>query len=161
LWVYGEDMPSQVEEVIQRGIGIAAALSIVTGTGAIEGIITNYVINEISDLPPLIAGGITGIRLLVPPIMTCLAMQNFASDSKNSAKNIIREIASDCIILGALFGIGAGLVAFGVTSPATIGASTSLAFFPLMTLLGKVMPNNLVKVENISEHQDNFYQEVE
>lgn len=154
-------MPSQVAEVIQRGIGIAAALSIVTGTGAIEGIITSYAINAISGLPPLIAGGITGVRLLVLPIMTCLAMQSFASDSKNSAKNIIREIANDSILLGALFGMGAGLVTLGVTSPATIGASTSLAFFPLITLLGKVMPSNLVKIENISEHQDHSYQKVE
>lgn len=79
-------MPSQVKEVIQRGIGIAAALSIVTGTFSIEGIIASYTINAISDLPPLIVAGITGIRLLALPIMTCLAMQSFASDSKNSAK---------------------------------------------------------------------------
>ncbi|HCE59764.1 MAG TPA: hypothetical protein DEQ74_02965, partial [Wolbachia sp.] len=118
-------------------IGTTVAL-VAAGIGAINGIITSYTISYISGLSPFIAGlspiivgGIIGVGLLIPILSIYELAEDLISGSEKSLQNIVKNIVG----IGVSFGTGAGLVAIGFTSPAEIGALTSLVLVALVILI--------------------------
>ncbi|BET35612.1 hypothetical protein [Wolbachia pipientis] len=118
-------------------IAIALALGVAAVTGALAGLALSYV-----NLPPLIAGGIIGsAMLLVCCVISACSFskttnlndipESMSEENKqilreysNSAEYKIKNYAHTISSIGVFFGVGAGLVALGVTSPAAIGALT-------------------------------------
>ncbi|APR97756.1 hypothetical protein [Wolbachia endosymbiont of Folsomia candida] len=111
---------------IVKGIAIfggmaSIGIGCVAGIGAINGILGGCIASFIPGLSPLVVGGMIGLGgftlLCLPFTVLRLSL---------SEKKI--ELASKTISAMAVsFGIGAGLVALGFTSPAAIGALTLLA----------------------------------
>ncbi|WP_250126906.1 AI-2E family transporter [Wolbachia endosymbiont of Ostrinia furnacalis] len=118
-------------------IALALALGVAAVTGALAGLALSYV-----NLPPLIAGGIIGsAMLLVCCVISACSFskttnlndipESMSEENKqilreysNSAEYKIKNYAHTISSIGVFFGVGAGLVALGVTSPAAIGALT-------------------------------------
>ncbi len=118
-------------------LAIALALGVAAVTGALAGLALSYV-----NLPPLIAGGIIGsAMLLVCCVISACSFskttnlndipESMSEENKqilreysNSAEYKIKNYAHTISSIGVFFGVGAGLVALGVTSPAAIGALT-------------------------------------
>ncbi|QUI59993.1 hypothetical protein JKF54_03420 [Wolbachia endosymbiont of Spodoptera picta] len=116
---------------------LALALGVAAVTGALAGLALSYV-----NLPPLIAGGIIGsAMLLVCCVISACSFskttnlndipESMSEENKqilreysNSAEYKIKNYAHTISSIGVFFGVGAGLVALGVTSPAAIGALT-------------------------------------
>ncbi|WP_375604113.1 hypothetical protein NOX90_00190 [Wolbachia endosymbiont of Anurida maritima] len=139
--------------MILRGIAI---LGVAAGISAGIGALASLALSAIS-LPPLIAGGIIGSAVLLVSIITklCCDFQiTTETDMSEEHKRVLREYynsteykvgyyVKDIISIGVAFGIGAGLVALGFTSPAAIGALTyiagAVACIPLKLLTDKVI----------------------
>ncbi|MCA7010522.1 hypothetical protein [Wolbachia endosymbiont of Tribolium confusum] len=132
------------------GICCGIAGGIVAGLGAIDGIVTNYAISSISGLLPLVAGGMVGAGFLLSSLCAIgLIAKLSTSGFKDSSKEIVQAIA----YTGVRFGIGAGLVALGFTSPAAIGAIGAvvgyIAYIPFKLLIDKAMPDTSMKIDGI------------
>lgn len=112
-------------------IGIGCIAGIVAGVGAINGILGGCIASFISGLSPLIVGGMIGLGGLT---LLCLPLSLYyiATSEKK-----IAYATSTILPMAVSFGIGAGLVALGFTSPAAIGALTALAGIPLGLLINK------------------------
>ncbi|WP_353280766.1 hypothetical protein [Wolbachia endosymbiont (group B) of Cyclophora punctaria] len=128
---------SKLELAIAIALAIALALGVAAVTGALAGLALSYV-----NLPPLIAGGIIGsAMLLVCCVISACSFskttnlndipESMSEENKqilreysNSAEYKIKNYAHTISSIGVFFGVGAGLVALGVTSPAAIGALT-------------------------------------
>lgn len=118
-------------------ITIALALGMAAVTGTLAGLALSYV-----NLPPLIAGGIIGsAMLLVSCVISACSFSKTTNlndipegmseehkqilrEYSNSAEYKIKNYAHTISSIGVYFGVGAGLVALGFTSPAAIGALT-------------------------------------
>lgn len=143
--------------VILTGVvGVTLILGMAAGTGALAGLALSYV-----NLPPLIAGGIIGsTMLLVCCVISACSFskttnlndipegmseryEQILREYSNSAEYKIKNYAHTISSIGVSFGVGAGLVALGFTSPAAIGALTFvvglIAYAPLNFLLDKVI----------------------
>ncbi|MFP3024111.1 MAG: hypothetical protein ACEY3K_15020 [Wolbachia sp.] len=135
---------------------IALALGMAAVTGTLAGLALSYV-----NLPPLIAGGIIGsAMLLVCCVISACSFskttnlndipegmseehEQILREYSNSAEYKIKNYAHTISRIGVSFGVGAGLVALGFTSPAAIGALTFvvglIAYAPLNFLIDKVI----------------------
>ncbi|MHC3898400.1 UNVERIFIED_CONTAM: hypothetical protein LBW93_05895 [Wolbachia endosymbiont of Nasonia longicornis] len=135
---------------------IALALGMAAVTGTLAGLALSYV-----NLPPLIAGGIIGSAMLlvccVISACSCSKTTNLNDipegmseeheqilrEYSNSAEYKIKNYARTISSIGVSFGVGAGLVALGFTSPAAIGALTFvvsvIACIPLNFLIDKAI----------------------
>ncbi|WP_341822841.1 hypothetical protein [Wolbachia endosymbiont (group A) of Clivina fossor] len=73
--------------------------------------------------------------------------------STSGFKDSSKEIAQAIAYTGVRFGIGAGLVALGFTSPAAIGALAavvgSIAYIPFKLLIDKAMPDTSMEIDGI------------
>ncbi|WP_264336425.1 hypothetical protein [Wolbachia endosymbiont (group B) of Chorthippus brunneus] len=154
---------SNLEKKIESKLELAAGATILTltlgmaaGTGALAGLALSYV-----NLPPLIAGGIIGsAMLLVCCVISACSFskttnlndipegmseryEQILREYSNSAEYKIKNYAHTISSIGVSFGVGAGLVALGFTSPAAIGALTFvvglIAYAPLNFLIDKVI----------------------
>ncbi|URG41063.1 hypothetical protein [Wolbachia endosymbiont of Ostrinia scapulalis] len=130
-------LEKKFESKLELAIAIALALGVAAVTGALAGLALSYV-----NLPPLIAGGIIGsAMLLVCCVISACSFskttnlndipESMSEENKqilreysNSAEYKIKNYAHTISSIGVFFGVGAGLVALGVTSPAAIGALT-------------------------------------
>ncbi|WP_264337748.1 AI-2E family transporter [Wolbachia endosymbiont (group B) of Dolichovespula media] len=128
---------SSLEKKFESKLALALALGVAAVTGALAGLALSYV-----NLPPLIAGGIIGsAMLLVCCVISACSFskttnlndipESMSEENKqilreysNSAEYKIKNYAHTISSIGVFFGVGAGLVALGVTSPAAIGALT-------------------------------------
>lgn len=129
-----------IYEMAIAGISCGIVGGIVAGLGAIDGIFTNYAISSISGLSPLVAGGMVGVGFLLSSLYAIALIAKLSTSGfKDSSKEIVQAIACT----GVRFGIGAGLVALGFTSPAAIGALTFvvsvIACIPLNFLIDKAI----------------------
>lgn len=137
-------------------LGGIAILGVAVGISAVIGALAGLALSAIS-LPPLIAGGIIGSAILLVSIINkaCCGFQiTTETDMSEEHKRVLREYnnSTECKVknyvniitnIGVFFGIGAGLVALGFTSPAAIGALTfiagAVACIPLTLLTDKVI----------------------
>ncbi|MFL3876701.1 hypothetical protein [Wolbachia endosymbiont of Trichogramma kaykai] len=128
---------SSLEKKFESKLAITIALGMAAVTGALAGLTLSYV-----NLPPLIAGGIIGSgMLLVRCVISACSFskttnlndipESMSEENKqilreysNSAEYKIKNYAHTISSIGVSFGVGAGLVALGVKSPAAIGALT-------------------------------------
>ncbi|WP_353280334.1 hypothetical protein [Wolbachia endosymbiont (group B) of Silvanus unidentatus] len=141
--------------ILTGGVVVTLILGMAAGTGALAGLALSYV-----NLPPLIAGGIIGsAMLLVGLIKACFFSkttnlnyipkgmsekhEQILREYSNSTEYKIKNYAHTISSIGVSFGVGAGLVALGFTSPAAIGALTFvvsvIACIPLNFLIDKVI----------------------
>lgn len=139
--------------------GLTAAFAcVVAGFGAINGIATSYAISYVSSLSPFIAGlspvivgGMIGVGLLT----SLLIMRSLMNDLISYSREFPKGLASAVAYTGTAFGVGAGLVALGVTSPAAIGTIATVmglgVVSALLTLLER--PRELKNIR--SEHYSN------
>jgi len=137
---------SEREAIVLMIAGGTAIALMIAGFGAVNGIVTSYAISYISSLSPLVAGlspliigGIIGVGL-VSALLTTVGLVGILI---MSPQEFPKTLAIATAYTGAAFGIGAGLVALGVTSPATIGALASLALTFLKYLTEP--PSSLMK----------------
>ncbi|OAB82029.1 hypothetical protein WSTR_03035 [Wolbachia endosymbiont of Laodelphax striatellus] len=122
--------------ILTRVVAVTLILGMAAVTGSLAGLALSYV-----NLPPLIAGGIIGsAMLLVGLIKACFFSkttnlndipegmskehEQILREYSNSAEYKIKNYAHTISSIGVSFGVGAGLVALGFTSPAAIGALT-------------------------------------
>lgn len=141
-------------------LGGIAILGVAPGISAVIGALAGLALSFIS-LPPLIAGGIIGsaVVLISLIINSCrsqktTSLNDISEDMSEEHKQILKEYSNstECKVknyvniitnIGVFFGIGAGLVALGFTSPAAIGALThiagAVAYIPLKLLTDKVI----------------------
>lgn len=148
------NLEKKFESKLELAITIVLALGKAAVTGALAGLALSYV-----NLPPLIAGGIIGsAMLLVGLIKACFFSkttnlnyipkgmsekhEQILREYSNSTEYKIKNYAHTISSIGVSFGVGAGLVALGFTSPAAIGALTfvvGFAYDPLNFLIDKVI----------------------
>ncbi|BET33090.1 MULTISPECIES: hypothetical protein [Wolbachia] len=153
------NLEKKFESKLELAAGTIVILTIALGMGAVTGALAGLALSYV-NLPPLIAGGIIGsAMLLVGLIKACFFSkttnlndipegmskehEQILREYSNSAEYKIKNYANTISIIGVFFGVGAGLVALGFTSPAAIGALTFvvsvIACIPLSFLIDKAI----------------------
>ncbi|WP_265036032.1 hypothetical protein [Wolbachia endosymbiont (group A) of Anomoia purmunda] len=86
-------------------------------------------------------------------LSSLLAISLIATLLTSGFKDSSKEIAQAIAYTGIRFGIGAGFVALGFTSPAAIGAlaalAGSIAYIPFKLLIDKAMPDTSMEIDGI------------
>ncbi|WCR58324.1 hypothetical protein [Wolbachia endosymbiont of Ctenocephalides felis wCfeJ] len=136
--------------VLSLGTAVGTVTGIAAGIGTLTGLALSYV-----NLSPFIAGGIIGsvIPLVLFVIDACYSFRPWLSNKEvmsskhqqilteyyNSTEYKVKSCVRHIANIAVSFGIGAGLVALGLTSPAAICAVTLVAALAVLYLLGFVI----------------------
>ncbi|MFT4313687.1 MAG: hypothetical protein AB3P11_00970 [Wolbachia pipientis] len=154
------NLEKNIGSKLELAAGAIMILTIALGMGAVIGALAGLALSYV-NLPPLIAGGIIGSAILlvcyVISACSCSKTANLNDipegmskeheqilrEYSNSAEYKIKNYAHTISSIGVSFGVGAGLVALGFTSPAAIGALTFvvsvIACIPLNFLIDKAI----------------------
>ncbi len=154
------NLEKKIGSKLELAAGTIVILTIALGMGAVTGALAGLALSYV-NLPPLIAGGIIGsAMLLVCCVISACSFskttnlndipegmseehEQILREYSNSAEYKIKNYAHTISSIGVSFGVGAGLVALGFTSPAAIGALTFvvsvIACIPLSFLIDKAI----------------------